>query len=59
MENTANNAALVAGTSGGTHVASGPLTTELAREASPSLLRSAIDSRVVRLRPMATPVDQI
>ncbi|MDE6306049.1 MAG: DUF5309 domain-containing protein [Muribaculaceae bacterium] len=59
MENTANNAALVSGTSGGTHVASGPLTTDLAREASPSLLRSAIDSRVVRLRPMATPVDQI
>lgn len=59
MENTVNNATLVPGTSGGTHVAAGPLTTELAREASPSLLRSAIDSRVVRLRPMSTPIDQI
>lgn len=54
-----NNATLVPGAAGGTHVASGPLTTELTREASPALLRSAIDSRVVRLRPMATPIDQI
>jgi len=54
-----NNATLIAGAAGGTHVASGPLTTELTRTASPSLLRSAIDSRIVRLRPMATPIDQI
>lgn len=55
----AAGAILVGGAAGGTHVADGPVTTTLAREASPSLLRSEIDSRIVRLRPMSTPVDQI
>lgn len=37
----------------------GPLTTTAAREASPELLVNEVDSRVVKIRPMATPVDQI
>ena len=50
---------LVAGQSGGRHVTDGPLTTPAIRETSPELLRNEIDSRVVRIRPMATPIDQI
>ena len=36
-----------------------PLTTENAAVASPSLVSNAIDSAIVRIRPMATPLDQI
>lgn len=36
-----------------------PLTTTDTREVSPSLLRNEIDQRIVKVRPMATPVDQI
>ncbi len=36
-----------------------PLTTTDSREMSPSLLRNEIDQRIVKVRPMATPVDQI
>lgn len=35
------------------------LTTSMARELAPGLLRNAIDERIVRIRPMATPIDQI
>lgn len=49
----------VEGMAGGTHVADGPLTTVNIREASADLLRNDVDSRVARVRPMATPVDQI
>ncbi|MCM1292514.1 MAG: DUF5309 family protein [Bacteroides sp.] len=41
------------------HVVNGPLTTSAIRDASPDLLTNEIDSRVVRIRPMATPIDQI
>ncbi len=41
------------------HINGAPLTTENARTASPSLLRNEVDKRIVRLRPMATPIDQI
>lgn len=51
--------AIVAGTSGGKHVTGEPLTTELTRQASPSLLRNEIDQRIVKIRPTATPIDQI
>lgn len=34
-------------------------TTQLTRELSPSLLRSAIDERIVKIRPSSTPLDQI
>ncbi len=42
-----------------TAVAGAPLTTTLAAEASPSLLRNTIDERIVKIRPMATPLDQL
>lgn len=46
-------------TSAGTHIAAEPLTTSLSREYAPGLLRSDVDSRIVRIRPSATPLDQI
>lgn len=51
--------ALVAGVAGGKHVVDGPLSTDVAREASPELLLNEIDSQIVKIRPMATPVDQL
>lgn len=36
-----------------------PLTTDVADEAAPGLVRSAIDAAIVKIRPMATPLDQI
>lgn len=35
------------------------LTTELAEKGAPGLLRNAIDKAIVKIRPMATPLDQI
>lgn len=43
----------------GQHITSVPLSTAVADEAVPGLLSNAIDSAVVRIRPMATPLDQI
>lgn len=51
--------AVVAGVKGGSHVSNEPLTTRLSNEAAPELLRNEIDSRIVKVRPMATPIDQI
>lgn len=51
--------AIVAGTAGGKHVTGEPLTLENSAEASPELLRNEIDERIVKIRPMATPIDQI
>lgn len=50
---------MVAGENGGIHVSGTPLTTTLAREASPELLLNSIDRRIVKVRPMSTPIDQI
>lgn len=50
---------VIAGTAGGKHVVDGPLTTSLSEEASPGLLRNEIDDRIVKIRPMSTPIDQI
>lgn len=50
---------VVAGVAGGKHVSGEPLTLEISREASPDLLRNEIDERIVKIRPMATPIDQI
>lgn len=47
------------GAAGGTHVIGSPLTSALTRETAPDLLVNDIDSRIVKVRPMATPVDQI
>ena len=41
------------------HVSNQPLTTASSAEAAPGLLLNEIDSRVVRIRPSATPLDQI
>lgn len=47
------------GHAGGRHITDGPLTTPMINEAAPGLLRNDIDTRVARIRPMATPIDQI
>lgn len=47
------------GIQGGTHVSSAPLTLSETSKAAPELLRNAIDRRIVKIRPMSTPVDQI
>lgn len=54
-----NENLLTDGIAGAKHVSGVPLTTDLATAASPSLLRNAIDKAVVKIRPMATPLDQI
>lgn len=51
--------ALIAGVAGGKHVVDGPLSTDVAREGTPELLLNEIDSQIVKIRPMATPVDQL
>ena len=43
----------------GAAVNGAPLTTTLTREVVPGLLRNAIDDRIVKIRPMATPIDQL
>lgn len=40
-------------------VSNEPLTTDIVREGSPSLLRSEVDKRIVKIRPMSTPIDQL
>ncbi len=52
-------AAIIPGFSGGRLVTNEPLTTDLVREGSPSLLRNEVDKRIVRIRPMSTPIDQL
>lgn len=56
---TNNNPTVITTASGAVRVVDGPLTTTAINEGSPSLLLNEIDSRVVKIRPMATPVDQI
>lgn len=53
------NQTIVTGIEGGQHVVDGPLTTENAAAASPSLLVNEIDKQIVKIRPMATPIDQL
>ena len=50
---------IIAGVNGNKHITGAPLTTDLANEASPGLLVNDIDSKIVKIRPMATPLDQI
>ena len=52
-------AAIVPCVSGGKIVSNEPLTTDIVREGSPSLLRSEVDKRIVKIRPMSTPIDQL
>lgn len=53
------NKNLVDGMNAGTHITGTPLTTENATLAAPGLLTNAIDTAIVKVRPMATPLDQI
>lgn len=51
---------ITTGIAGEQNIVSGaPLTTDLASQASPSLMLTGIDRAVTRVRPMATPLDQI
>ncbi len=51
---------ITTGIAGNQNIVSGaPLTTQLATEASPMLMGASIDRAVTRVRPMATPLDQI
>ena len=52
-------AMVIGGVAGGRHVVDEPLTTDLTREASPDLLLNEIDREIVKIRPMATPIDQL
>lgn len=54
-----NNATIVNGVENGQHVVNGPLTTEVSNQASAGLLVNEIDRQIVKIRPMATPVDQL
>jgi hypothetical protein len=52
--------AAVIGVAGvGQHIDGEPLTTKLTDTVSPTLLRNEIDDRIVKIRPMSTPLDQI
>lgn len=50
---------IVEGFAGASHVKGAPLTTTITREVSEELLRNEIDERIVKIRPMSTPIDQI
>ena len=52
-------AAIIPGMSGGKLVTGEPVTTDIVRENSPSLLRNEVDKRIVKIRPMSTPIDQL
>ena len=53
-------AVAVAGMAGaGKHIEGSPLTTDTANTEAPGLLRNEIDERIVKIRPMSTPLDQI
>lgn len=54
-----NDATIVNGVQGGQHVVNGPLTTEISNQVSAGLLVNEIDRQIVKIRPMATPVDQL
>lgn len=51
--------AVVPGAAGGKHVNGEPLTLAITRQESPGLLMNEIDRRIVKIRPMATPIDQL
>ncbi len=58
-----NSGACVAAVAGaaalGVHTDGVPVTTQLTDELAPGLLRNEIDQRIVKIRPMSTPLDQI
>ena len=52
-------AAVIPGVTGGKILSNEPATLANVDENSPSLLRNEIDNRIVKIRPMSTPIDQI
>lgn len=50
---------MITTTENGASVNNEVLTTDVSDQAAPGLLRNAIDERIVKIRPMATPVDQL
>lgn len=52
-------AIVIGGVAGGKHVVDEPLTTDVTRKAAPELLLNEIDQQIVKIRPMATPIDQL
>lgn len=50
--------AVIDGIEGGKHVVDGPLSTDIVND-NTDILLNEIDSRIVKIRPMATPLDQI
>lgn len=50
---------IINGLEAGRHTIDGPITLPVSSEAAPGLLRNAIDSRIVKVRPMSTPIDQL
>ncbi len=50
---------IINGLNGGKHAIDGPLTVSATDEAAPGLLRNVIDERIVKIRPMSTPIDQL
>ena len=51
--------ALVTGVDGGKHVVNGPFTLDAVQESGNGLLLNEIDKQIVKIRPMATPIDQL
>lgn len=51
--------ALVTGVEGGKHVVDGPLTLDAVQESGNGMLLNEIDKQIVKIRPMATPIDQL
>lgn len=47
------------GADSGRHIVDGPVTVAITNEAVPGLIRNAIDERIVKVRPTATPIDQL
>ncbi len=58
-DHSAMLAIVIGGVAGGKHVVDEPLTTDLSREAAPDLLLNEIDQQIIKIRPMATPIDQL
>ena len=50
---------ITTGANGGAHVLNAPITTNISEQVSADLLTNEIDSRIVKIRPMSTPIDQI
>jgi hypothetical protein len=52
-------ASIATGNAGGQHISGEPLTLNNTEKAAPALLRNSIDERIVKVRPMSTPLDQL